>query len=94
MSFPDKIQEIIFAHGRYILRIKDNSYKDKLPKDYKGIDTIEATNKIIELINSEIIRVDETGSTDILINSQDARNQLRKEQRLNLNEQKGERSKA
>jgi hypothetical protein len=90
MSFPDKIQEIIFAHGRYILRKNDNSYQRKLPTGYMGIDSIEATNKILELIESEIIQANEISKHPG--DKEDSRNQLKEEQRIKLHEQKGEKS--
>lgn len=92
MSFPDKIQEIIFAHGRCLLRRNDNSDERELTAGYAGIDTIEATDKIIELIESEIIGSDDAALTNHTNNQEYCRNRLRKVQRLKLHEQKGERS--
>lgn len=84
MSFPDKIQEIIFAHGRYLLRRNDNSYERELTAGYAGIDTIEATDKIIGLNDAAL--------TNHPNNQEYCRNKLRRMQRLRLHEQKGERS--
>lgn len=84
MSFPNKIQEIIFAHARYIYQNQGG---------LKGLDTIEATDKILKLIEFEIIGIEDVIKTEDPINREEARNELRSEQHLKLHAPKGETSK-
>lgn len=75
LSFPNKVKEILHSFESHVLGGHDGLV---------GLDTIEAVNKILEIIDYDLIGYDELSS--------DEKNTLRAKQREILNQPKGETS--